>query len=219
MSKSHLQITDQLSRYLLEVGFRDDPLLQELRAETGRMPNAVMQIAPDQGQFMALLVQIAGVRKALEIGTFTGYSSLSVARALPSDGRLVCCDVSREYTDVARRYWDRAGVAGKIDLRLGPALETLENLRQSEPGTFDMVFIDADKGNYPHYYEASLGLLRAGGILLIDNVLWSGDVADPAVTDADTTTLRRLNSLIRDDKRVDFCLLPIADGLTLARKR
>lgn len=214
-----LQITDQLYSYLLDTGFRDDPLLQELRDETARMPNGVMQIAPIQGQFMALLAQIGGVRKALEIGTFTGYSSLSVARALPADGHLICCDVSREFTDVARRYWAKAGVADKIDLRLGPALETLAGLLKNEAASFDMVFIDADKNNYPHYYEAALGLLRPGGMLLIDNVLWGGDVADPTITDQETTTLRNLNARVKADPRVEFCLLPIADGLTLIRKR
>lgn len=214
-----LQITDQLYSYLLDTGFRDDALLQQLRDETARMPNGVMQIAPIQGQLMALLAQIGGVRKALEIGTFTGYSSLSVARALPADGHLICCDVSREFTDVARRYWAKAGVADKIDLRLGPALETLAGLLKNEAASFDMVFIDADKNNYPHYYEAALGLLRSGGMLLIDNVLWGGDVADPTITDQETTTLRNLNARVKADPRVEFCLLPIADGLTLIRKR
>lgn len=215
----HLQLTDQIHRYLMEFSFRDDDLLMELRAETARMPNGVMQIAPEQGQFMALLARIAGVRNALEIGTFTGYSSLCVARALPSDGRLVCCDTSREFTDVARRFWAKAGIADRIDLRLGPARDTLADMEKSEAGGFDMVFIDADKANYPHYYESALVLLRAGGVLLIDNVLWGGDVADPNETDVETTTLRDLNARVKADQRVDFCLLPIADGLTVIRKR
>jgi caffeoyl-CoA O-methyltransferase len=215
----HLQLTDQLYRYLLDHAFRDDDLLRALRDETAKMPNAQMQIAPEQGQFMALLARIAGVRKALEIGTFTGYSSLSVARALPADGRLVCCDISREFTDVARRYWDKAGVAGRIELKLGPARETLAALAKTEAGSFDMAFIDADKLNYPHYYEAALVLLRPGGVLLIDNVLWGGDVADPRATDAETVTLRDLNARVKADERVDFCLLPVADGLTVIRKR
>jgi caffeoyl-CoA O-methyltransferase len=214
-----IQVTEQLYRYLLDTSFRDDAILQELRAETAKMPNGMMQIAPEQGQFMALLAQIAGVRKALEIGTFTGYSSLSVARALPADGKLICCDISREFTDVARRYWAKAGVAEKIDLRLGPALETLAALQKAEAATFDMVFIDADKNNYPHYYDAALTLLRPGGVMLIDNVLWGGDVADPAIVDQETTTLRTLNARVKADERVDFCLLPIADGLTILRKR
>lgn len=214
-----LEITEQLYAYLLDIGFRDDPLLKELRDKTAKLPNGVMQIAPLQGQFMALLAQISGARKALEIGTFTGYSSLSVARALPPDGRLICLDVSREFTDVARRYWAKAGIADRIDLRLGPALDSLAALRKTEAGSFDMAFIDADKNNYPHYYEAVLELLRPGGLLLIDNVLWGGDVADIAVTDQETATLRALNARVKADPRVDFCLLPIADGLTLIRKK
>lgn len=214
-----LEITEPLYAYLLATGFRDDPLLKELRDETARMPNGNMQIAPLQGQFMALLAQISGARKALEIGTFTGYSSLSVARALPADGRLVCLDVSKEFTDVARRYWAKAGIAERIDLRLGPALDSLATLAKTDAGSFDMAFIDADKSNYPHYYEAVLGLLRPGGVLLIDNVLWGGDVADAAVNDQETTTLRALNAKVKSDSRVEFCLLPIADGLTLIRKK
>ncbi|MBK8160676.1 MAG: class I SAM-dependent methyltransferase [Rhodospirillaceae bacterium] len=219
MAKQPLQVSERLYSYILEFGFRDDPLLQELRAETSKLPASMMQISPEQGQFMALLAQLMGVRRAIEIGTFTGYSSLSVARALPADGKLICCDVSEEYTAVARRYWAKAGVAGKIDLRLAPALDTLAALKKSAPGSFDMAFIDADKTNYPHYYEAVLDLLRPGGVVLIDNVLWGGDVADPASQDLETTTLRKLNSFIAADARVDFCLLPIADGLTIARKR
>ncbi|WP_374383247.1 O-methyltransferase [Dongia sp.] len=219
MSKEPLQITRRLYDYILDVGFRDDPLLAALRAETAKLPNAMMQIAPEQGQFMALLAQLTGARCALEIGTFTGYSSLSVARALPADGKLICCDISKEYTDVARRYWAKAGIADKIDLRLGPALETLADLSRSSAGTFDLAFIDADKTNYPKYYEAVLNLLRPGGAVLIDNVLWGGDVADPKAKDEETTVLRDLNLRIAADERVDHCLLPIADGLTIARKR
>jgi len=219
MGKQPLQISDRLYQYILEVGFRDDPLLKALRDETARLPAGVMQISPEQGQFMALLAQLMGVRKAIEIGTFTGYSSLCVARALPADGRLICCDVSEEYTAVARRYWSQAGIAAKIDLRLAPALETLDSLKRSAAGSFDMVFIDADKTSYQQYYEAALDLLRPGGVILIDNVLWSGDVADPAVQDDDTAALRCLNNSIATDQRVDYCLLPIADGLTIARKR
>ena len=219
MSKEPLQITRQIYDYILQFGYRDDPLLKELREETAKLPNSVMQIAPEQGQFMALLAQLMGARKAIEIGTFTGYSSLSVARVLPAGGGLICCDVSKEYTDIARRYWAKAGLEDKIELRLGPALDTLEGLRRSEAGTFDLAFIDADKTNYPKYYEATLDLLRPGGALLIDNVLWSGDVADPQAMDAETVILRELNRTVAADARVDFCLLPIADGLTIARKR
>lgn len=219
MSKEPLQITGQLYDYILKFGFRDDALLQELRAETAKLPASQMQISPEQGQFMALLVQLTGARRALEIGTFTGYSSLSVARALPADGRLTCCDVSKEYTDVARRYWAKAGIDGKIDLRLGPAVETLKEIAKTEAGKFDLAFIDADKTNYRNYYEAVLTLLRPGGAVLIDNVLWGGDVANPKDKEIETVTLRDLNSFIATDARVDFVLLPIADGLTIARKR
>lgn len=214
-----LQVTERLYDYILQFGFRDDPLLKALREETGKLPASMMQISPEQGQFMALLAQLMGVRKAIEIGTFTGYSSLSVARALPADGKLICCDISEEYTAVARRYWAKAGVANKIDLRLAPALETLADLKKTDGASFDMAFIDADKTNYQHYYEAILNLLRPGGVILIDNVLWSGDIADPEAKDAETLALRKLNSFVSTDERVDFCLLPIADGLTIARKR
>lgn len=219
MGKQPLQISDRLYQYILEFGFRDDPLLKALRDETGRLPAGVMQISPEQGQFMALLAQLMGVRKAIEIGTFTGYSSLCVARVLPPGGKLICCDISEEYTAIARRYWAQAGIADRIDLRLAPAMETLNGLKETASGSFDMVFIDADKTGYRHYYEAALDLLRPGGVILIDNVLWSGDVADPAVQDNDTIALRRLNDFIATDQRVDHCLLPIADGLTIARKR
>ena len=219
MAKQPLQVSDRLYSYILEFGFRDDPLLQELRAETDKLPASIMQISPEQGQFMALLAQLMGVRRAIEIGTFTGYSSLSVARVLPPDGKLVCCDISEEYTAVARRYWAKAGVAGKIDLRLAPALETMADLKKTDGASFDMAFIDADKTNYQHYYEAILELLRPGGVILIDKVLWGGDVAEPAANDAETMALRKLNSFVSTDNRVDFCLLPIADGLTIARKR
>ncbi len=219
MSKETLQLTPALYQYVLKIGFRDDPLLKELREETAKLPASGMQISPEQGQFMALLVQLMGVKQAIEIGTFTGYSSLCVARALPADGRLICCDVSKDYTDVARRYWSKAGLSEKIDLRLGPALDTLKGLARDRAGTFDLAFIDADKTSYPQYYEAVLSLLRPGGAVLIDNVLWGGDVADPKANDPETSILRDLNRMISSDDRVDFCLLPIADGLTIARKR
>jgi predicted O-methyltransferase YrrM len=219
MGKEPLQVTRRLYDYILEFGYRDDPLLKALREETAKLPAAVMQISPEQGQFMALLAQLMGARYAIEIGTFTGYSSLSVARALPADGKLICCDVSEEYTSIARRYWAKAGIAEKIDLRLAPALETLTALARTQAGSFDLAFIDADKTNYRNYYEAVLTLLRPGGAVLIDNVLWSGDVADPSAKDEETVVLRDLNRFIASDSRVDFCLLPIADGLTIARKR
>jgi len=179
-----------------------------------------MQISPDQGQFMALLVRLIGARRCLEIGTFTGYSALAVALALPADGRVVCCDVSEEYTAVARRAWASAGVVGKIDLHLAPARVTLDKLRaEGRRGSFDFAFIDADKENYDHYYEAALELVRIGGVIAIDNVLWSGAVIDPKKQDADTKALRALNRKLRDDQRVDISMLPLGDGLTLARIR
>jgi len=180
----------------------------------------LMQISPEQGQLMALLVRLLGAKKTLEVGVFTGYSSLVVALALPPDGKLIACDVSEEYTTIARRFWQEAKVADKIDLQLGPAVETLDRLlEQGEAGTFDFAFIDADKSNYDAYYERALHLLRAGGVIAIDNVLWSGDVADPSVQDARTNAIRQLNQKIHQDDRVLISLLPIGDGLTLAMKQ
>ena len=220
MATRTLALTDRLYDYLLEVSLRDDPLLARLRRQTRRLPQAMMQIAPEQGQFMALLVELTGARKALEIGTFTGYSSLSVARALPEDGRLVCCDVSEEFTNIARRYWAEAGVAHKIRLELGPALKTLDRLiAQGEGGSFDFAFIDADKSNYPNYYERCLTLLRVGGLIAVDNVLWGGKVADRRRRDADTEAIRAFNAKLHKDERVRLSMVPIGDGLTLARKR
>ena len=220
MRKSDLGIDDALYDYVLDVSLREADVLRRLREETARMPGAVMQVAPDQGQFMALLVELIGARRTIEVGVFTGYSSLAVALALPADGRIVACDVSEESTAVARRYWEEAGVADKIDLRLAPALETLDGLiAAGEAGTFDFAFIDADKTEYIDYYERALALLRPGGLVCVDNVLWSGKVADPAVSDADTLAIRAFNDKLADDARVSLSLLPIADGLTLARKR
>lgn len=220
MSSRTLTMTDQLHGYLTGAVSRESAILRELREETAGMPRAGMQISPEQGQFMQLLVNLLGARKTLEVGVFTGYSSLATALALPPDGRVVACDVSEEWTAVARRYWAKAGVAGRIDLRLAPAVETLDGLiAGGEAGTFDFAFIDADKESYDAYYERSLALVRAGGLVAIDNALWSGRVADPAANDADTVALRALNAKLRDDERVDFSLVPIGDGLALARKR
>jgi predicted O-methyltransferase YrrM len=220
VSNRTIALTDALHEYLLAVSLREPPLLRELRAETASLPKANMQIAPEQGQFMALLVRLAGARRCLEIGVFTGYSSLSVALALPDDGRIVACDVSEEWTSMARRYWRAAGVEHRIDLRLAPALETLDGLIASgERGSYDLVFIDADKARYADYYERSLELLRAGGLVVVDNTLWSGRVLDPAMTDADTVALRSFNERLHADERIDLSLVPIGDGLTLARKR
>lgn len=220
MSRETIRLEGLLLDYFSAHAFREDSLLARLREETGAMPRAGMQIAPEQGALIALLTKLGGARRAIEIGTFTGYSALVTARALPDDGHLVCCDVSDSFTAVARRYWAEAGVATKIELRLAPALETLAALRTAGGDqTFDQVFIDADKTSYPAYYEQALALLRPGGLVMIDNVLWGGAVADPADTDADTEALRRLNATIASDPRVDHCLVPIGDGLTLARKR
>ena len=219
MSNRSLEIDDRLYDYILKVSLRESDLLRELRAETAKLPSAVMQISPEQCQFMALLVEMLGVKRAIEVGTFTGYSSLSVAAAMPEDGRLICCDVSEEFTAIARRYWAKAGLAGKIELKLGPAVETLDKLLKTEVGRFDLAFVDADKINYLNYYERILKLLRPGGVVLIDNVLWGGAVADPADNDGDTVAIRLLNEHVKADKRVTLSLLPVGDGLTIARKR
>jgi len=219
MSNRTLCITEQLYEYMVDVSLRESPLMQRLRAETAQDERASMQIAPEQGQFMALLLHLLGAEKAIEIGVYTGYSSLCTALALPDHGRLIACDTSEQWTRVARRYWEEAGVAHKIELRLAPAAETLAALLAArEAGTFDFAFIDADKIGYEHYYEACLKLLRPGGLIAIDNVLWNGDVADPAIDDADTEAIRAFNRKIHADSRVEISLVPIADGLTLARK-
>jgi len=212
-------LPDAVDDYVRNVTTCETPLQKRLREETSRLPGAGMQIGADQGAFLALLVQLTGAKRALEIGTFTGYSALAVAKALPADGTLTCCDVSDEWTQVARRYWHEAGVAGRIDLRLAPAAETLRDLLlESGPGSFDFAFIDADKAGYDRYYEATLVLLRPGGLVAIDNMLWSGAVADPSVTDPDTAALRALNLKVRDDSRVTSCLVSMGDGVLLARK-
>lgn len=212
--------TPQLFDYLHSVSLREPEALRQLREETSRLPHAGMQIDPEQGQLMALLARLVGARRCLEIGTFTGYSALWVALALPADGRIIACDINPETTALAQRHWQRAGVSDKITLRLGPALATLDALRAAgEDGAFDFAFIDADKENYDGYYERVLQLLRPGGLVLIDNVLWGGAVADPADRDPSTRALRALNRKIHEDQRVDASLLAIGDGMTLARKR
>jgi predicted O-methyltransferase YrrM len=219
MSNRTLNLDDHLYQYILSVSSREHPVLAELREATRTHPRAGMQISPEQGQFMALLIKLIGARKTLEIGVFTGYSSLATALALPADGRIIACDVNAEYTDIGRRHWAKAGVAEKIDLRLAPATETLDALiAEGRSGSFDFAFIDADKTNYDAYYERCLQLLRVGGLIAIDNVLWSGEVARPA-QDADTAALQALNIKLHGDERIDLSLLPIGDGLTLARKR
>jgi predicted O-methyltransferase YrrM len=199
---------------------RETPVQKRLREETALLPRSQMQIGQDQGAFMALLVKLTGARRALEIGTFTGYSALTVASALPEDGLLVCCDRSEEWTRIARRYWEEAGLSRKIDLRLGPALDTLAALlKDNAAGTFDYAFIDADKENGIAYYEACLKLVRGGGLIIIDNTLWSGDVANPSVQDAETNCIRALNEKVRDDSRVQAAMLSVGDGMILAWKK
>lgn len=213
-------MTDALYDYLLSHSLREPDVLRRLREETAPLPRAGMQLSPEQGQFIALLVQLLGATRTLEVGVFTGYSSLVTALALPPEGRITACDVSEEWTTIARRYWREAGVAEKIDLRLSPALETLDRLlADGQAGTYDFAFIDADKGNYVAYYERVLQLLRRGGLVAIDNVLWHGQIADPADQSEDTLALRALNDHIYRDERVTMSLVPIGDGLTLARKR
>lgn len=220
MSNKTLQITDDLYDYLLSVSLREPDILRELRAETATMPKANMQISPEQGQFMALLIELLGARKTLEVGVFTGYSTLWTALALPSDGQVVGCDISAEWTAIAQRYWQQAGVADKIDLRLAPAIETLDQLIEAgESGSFDFVFIDANKMEYEDYYERALQLVRPGGLIAIDNVLRNGRVIDPNFTDEDTQAIRDFNVKRHQDERITLSLTPIADGLTLARKR
>jgi caffeoyl-CoA O-methyltransferase len=213
-------LTDSLYEYLLAVSLREPDLLRQLREETAADPQARMQISPEQGQFMGLLARLMGAKRCLEIGVFTGYSSLAMALALPDDGRVVACDVNERWTSVARRYWAAAGVAHKIDLRLATAMETLDRLvGAGQAGSFDFAFIDADKENYVGYYERSLVLLRSGGLIVADNTLWSGRVADPEDAEPDTVALRHFNEHLHHDERIDLSLVPIGDGLTLARKK
>ncbi|MFM5981171.1 MAG: class I SAM-dependent methyltransferase [Sphaerospermopsis kisseleviana] len=219
MAKQTIGLEQNLYDYLLSVSVREPEILTQLRQETAQLPMSIMQISPEQGQFMALLVKLIGAKKTLDIGVFTGYSSLVVALALPADGKIIACDVSEEYTSIARRYWEKAGIADKVDLHIAPALETLDNLLAAgEAESFDFAFIDADKGNYENYYERSLQLIRPGGLIAIDNVLWSGKVADPEIQDNQTKKIRAFNQKLYQDSRITLSLVPIADGLTLAQK-
>ena len=219
MSSKPTPITDELYEYMLAHSLRELPVQKELRERTAGIKHGGMQISPDQGQFMALLVRLLGARRTLEVGVFTGYSSLSVALALPTDGKIIACDVSEEWTSIAREYWKKAGVAEKIDLRLAPALETLDALlAKGEAGRHDFAFIDADKENYPAYYERCLELVRRGGVVALDNTLWNGWVADDSRQDTDTRAIRALNDALLADKRIALSLLPIGDGLSLALK-
>src|SRR3990167_3481680 len=220
MSNTSTLDLQALYPYLLANSGREDSLLQQLQDEPARDPLARMQIAPEQGQFMELIARLIGARRIIEIGTFTGYSSICLARALPDDGQLLCCDIDEHWTGIAQRYWEEAGLSHRIHLRLAPALDTLDALlRDGQHKSFDLVFIDADKENYDAYYEHSLQLLRPGGLIIFDNMLWSGRVADESVQDIDTAALRALNLKLKGDQRVDISLLPMADGITLARKR
>ncbi len=220
MATGDTTIDDELLDYIGRVTLRELEILRRLRDEISNHPYASMQISAEQGQFMALLVHLLSARKTLEIGVFTGYSSLAVALALPDDGRIIACDISEEWTSIARRYWREAGVERKIDLRLGPALKTLDDLiAQGQGGRFDFAFIDADKGNYINYYERALVLVRQGGLIAVDNVLWDGKVIDPSVNDADTCAIRAFNESLHNDERVWLSMLPIRDGLTLACKK
>lgn len=220
MSNRTISLDDSLYAYLLQVSLREGEVQRRLREETYRLPTRSMQIAPEQGQFMAMLVRLINARHLLEVGTFTGYSALTMALALPPGGRIVTCDISEEWTGVAQRYWTEAGVSDRITLRLGPAMATLDALLASGEGSrFDLAFIDADKANYQAYYEHALALVRPGGLIIVDNVLWGGSVINPEKQDADTLAIRAFNTRIRDDDRVDLSLVPIGDGLTLAMKR
>jgi predicted O-methyltransferase YrrM len=220
MPLGDLTITEDLWEYMRRVTLREPDILRRLREETANHPQVNMQISPEQGQFMALLMHLIGARRTIEVGVFTGYSSLSVALALPEDGRIIACDVNEEWTSIARRYWRAAGVEHKIDLRLRPALETLDNLiATGQAGRFDFAFIDADKTNYAHYYERALVLVRSGGLIAIDNVLWSGKVLDESVKDEDTKALRAFNEKVHGDDRVWLTMLAVRDGLTLACKK
>ncbi|MDF2397256.1 SAM-dependent methyltransferase [Pseudomonas sp. 3MA1] len=220
MTARTLNLDDALYNYLLDVSLRETPLLRRLRDETQALPTARWQVAPEQGQFLALLIQLTAARQVLEVGTFTGYSALCMAQALPADGSLICCDLPGDYNATARRYWQEAGVERRIDLRLAPALQTLADLEQAgRLESFDLIFIDADKANYPAYLESALRLLRVGGLAVFDNTLWSGRVLEVNPASADTRAIQALNRALRDDSRIDLSLLPLGDGLTLCRKR
>jgi len=220
MSRANSFLEDDLYNYMTSVSVREPSILGRLREETASHPMGGMQIPPEHGQFLALLMPLMGARRTLEIGVFTGYSSLAVALALPNDGSILACDVSEEFTSVARRYWQEAGVDHMIDLRVGPALETLQELiTQRQHSPFDFAFIDADKANYEGYYEYALELIRPGGLIAIDNVLWHGKVIDPEANDADTLAIRSLNRKLLGDSRINLSMLPVSDGLTLCYKR
>ena len=220
MGRQTLQLSDAVYQYLQDHSLRESDVLRRLREETATLKEARMQLSPEQGQLLTFLAELIGARKAIEVGTFTGYSALCVASALPNDGCLIACDVSETWTAIGQRYWEEAGVDRKIDLRIAPALETLDELLAAgEAGSYDFALIDADKENYEAYYERILSLLRSGGLLLVDNVLWSGKVADPDHTEESTLAIRAFNRKVHEDDRVSLSMLPIGDGMTLVRKR
>lgn len=220
MTARTLNLDDALYQYLLDVSLRETPLLRRLRDETQALPNARWQVAPEQGQFLALLIKLTAARQVLEVGTFTGYSALCMAQALPADGSLICCDLPGDDNATARRYWQEAGLAQRIELRLAPALDTLAGLELAgRLESFDLIFIDADKANYPAYLESALRLLRVGGLAVFDNTLWSGRVLEVEPASEDTRAIQALNRALKDDSRIDLSLLPLGDGLTLCRKR
>jgi predicted O-methyltransferase YrrM len=220
MSNRSIVLTDRTYQYLLDVSLREPQVLKDLRQATASHPMVVMQISPEQGQFMAMLTRLTGARRCLEVGVFTGYSSLAVALALPADGEIIACDIDEDFTRMAKDFWRQAGVEDKIQLKLAPAVDTLDALLgNGQAGEFDFAFIDADKVNYQQYYERTLELIRPGGLIAVDNTLWSGDLADPDIDDPDTVALRQFNKSLHVDDRVDLSLVPIGDGLTLARKR
>ncbi|MCG5509874.1 O-methyltransferase [Ectothiorhodospira lacustris] len=220
MSNLTTELDQRLQAYLWSVSLREPPLYQRLREETAHLPEHNFQVAPEQGQFLALLVELTGARRVLEIGSFTGYSALWMAGAMPEEGRMVCCDVNETWTGIARRYWEEAGLGDRIELRLAPAMDTLDGLlADGAAGTFDLAFIDADKANYVHYYRRCLRLVRQGGLICLDNTLWAGRVADPDDHAPETEAIRAFNALIHEDPAVSLSLVPIGDGLTVARKR
>ena len=220
MSNRTIGISDELAAYVVKVGAREPDILARLREETAALPQHNMQIAPEEGAFLAMLAELTGARRCIEIGTFTGYSSLAVALALPEDGSILCCDLSKKWTAVARRYWDEAGVSSRIDLRIAPAADTLDQLlAEGQQDAYDFAFVDADKTGYDGYYERLLRLVRPGGLIAFDNTLWGGAVIDPEADDGDTDAIRTLNAKLAGDERISLCLVPMADGVTLARRR
>lgn len=219
MSTHTIDIDDRLYAYMLDISLREPDVLRRLRDETAKHPMAIMQISPEQGQLMQMLVRMLGAKNCIEVGVFTGYSSLAVALALPADGRIVACDISEDYTAVGEPFWKDAGVRGKIDLRIAPATETLDAMiTAGETGDYDFAFIDADKPGYPEYFERCLSLLRVGGVIAVDNIFMDGNAADPDTTSENAQAMRKFNAMLKDDTRVELSLIPIGDGLTLARK-